>query len=94
MVSTQIRDGELIEANRMQSLCRVKWLDTSNKSKKLFFTLLEAKQQRESINILITNTGTSITEEEAILMEVTRFYSAFFSQRGTVKQLRRPIQNY
>lgn len=63
----QICEVELTKANKIQSLSRIKWLGFSDKSKKLFFTLLKVKQQCELISILITNNGESIVEEDVIL---------------------------
>lgn len=66
-VRDQIREAELIEANKIHSLSRIKWLGFSDEPKKHFFTLLKAKQQRKLMSILLADDGESIVEDDAIL---------------------------
>lgn len=56
----------------------VKLLGTSDEPRKLFFTLLKAKQQRESTHRLLLEDGLWIEDEEEILKEVERFYNKLF----------------
>lgn len=86
----QIRDAKLTKGNWIKILSWVKWLarwlGTGDKPRKIFFTILEAKQQRESMLILITNTWDIIANEEGILLEVTRFYSDLFKSTGNYRK--------
>lgn len=48
----------------------------------LFFKLLKAKQQQETMNTLLLDDNSIIKDKEAILQEVTRFYGALFQSAG------------
>lgn len=93
----QIREAKLNEANIICSLARIKWLGYNDEPKKLFFTLLKAKQQQELMSILITDSGESIVGEEAILQEVARFYTTLFRSKGestAAQEARRELLRY
>lgn len=45
---------------------------------KLFFTLLQAKQQREAMTLLLIDGDVCIEDKDAILWEVTWFYVNLF----------------
>lgn len=81
-VRTQIREAELVEANRIRCLYWIKWLGTGDEPYKLFFVLLKAKQLREAMNTLITDAKLIITDKEEILQEITRFYCNLFESTG------------
>lgn len=94
---SQIREAELIEANRIKSLFPIKWLGTFEEPKKLFFTLLKAKQLREVMNLLITDQGIQIDDEDNILQEVACFYTkrfCFIGELDTTEQARIKILRY
>lgn len=66
-VRTQIREVELIEANKWQSMSRVKWLGIGDKPYKLFFKLLKAMQQRKNMEVLITDSGDTLVNKGEVL---------------------------
>lgn len=68
---------ELTKANLLQSPSWVMWLGVGGEPYALFFQLLKAKKQRESMNMLLDD-NSIIEDKEAILQEVTRFYGALF----------------
>lgn len=59
-------------------MARIKWLGTSDELYKLFSTLLKAKQQRETMAVLITENGDTLEDEGDILQEVSRFHGQLF----------------
>lgn len=92
MVGAQIREMKLTNVDRLHSFSWVKWLDIGDEPKNNFFSLLKAKQLRESMNILIIDNGEHITEEASILQEVERLYRALFTSIGNNEVAIRAIQ--
>lgn len=63
----KIREIETNEASRLRSLARVKFVGVGEKSKKTFFMLVKAKQQRKAMPILITGDDTNLKDEGEII---------------------------
>lgn len=75
----QMREVELIEANKLCTLSRVKWLDVGDEPYAMFFVrLLKAKQQQESMHMLLKDGNKTVENKNEIMHEITRFCRDLF----------------
>lgn len=84
---------ELIEANKIQILSRVKFLGVGDKPNKLFFVLLKAKKLQESMHLLITDFEDTLKGDDNILQEVKKFALIFFRLQARIQQLNMHAHN-
>lgn len=82
-VHKQIRETELQEANRLRSLSRVRWMGIGDETYRTFFILVQAKQQRETMLILLTDEDDTIEDEGKIIEEVGCFYTKLCTSEGS-----------
>jgi hypothetical protein len=76
----QVQTLEEVDISHHKRLSRIDWLGEGNKPTKFYFATHKAKLQRESMPLLLLEDSQSITEEAAILTEVTCNYTKQFAE--------------
>ncbi|KAL3675236.1 hypothetical protein R1sor_025184 [Riccia sorocarpa] len=85
--TVKLREAE--EATTWRRRSRAKWAVLGDAPTRYFFSLLKAKQHRESINLLISEKGEIMDEDTEILDHIHEFYSALFSPQKLTTTKRR-----
>jgi hypothetical protein len=80
---TELKQMEEDQALHWRRLSRIKWLGEGEEVSKYYFKLLQAKQKRESLHLLVLDDATEISDPQAILEETTHFYKQLYTAGRT-----------
>lgn len=76
------------KTNQWHSMARVNFLGVGDEPRRTFFILVEAKQRRENMPLLLIDEDDTIEDEGEILREVEWFYGVLYTtSRSTPEAL-------
>lgn len=79
----ELRHWSKIEDKILRQKSRINWLKQGDASTKFFFTATKAKHVKNRIQLLIDDSGNTITDSQEIRGEILKFYKVLLGTKAT-----------